>query len=200
MWLSLKVCREQLTFKEHSSSLRVPGSEKSSLGGVRNPSFSSPLNTASERQLTFTQCARYFMVTVCVGAVAAVTNYHKRRGFKQQSRGQKPKGARWLNPRCARGRASSRLQARSATLPFPVPGGARSSFHSLRARPLPVFRTLVMARGHPHNQDLSLTTPPKALLSRQVASSWGLGIRRATSLGRCPASPPDAHRMICSSR
>ena len=79
-------------------------------------------------------------------------------------------------------------------------------FQSLRARPPPVFRTLVMARGHPDNRDNvpisgSVTNHTlKALLSCRAASSWGLGIRRGTSLGRCPASPPDAHRMICSSR
>ena len=55
-------------------------------------------------------------------------------------------------------------------------------------------------RTMPPPQDLSLTTPTKALLSCRLASSWGLGIRRGTSLGRCPASLPDAHRMICSSR
>lgn len=47
------------------------------------------------------------------------------------------------------------------------------------------------------SQDLSPITPAKALLS---ASSWGLGIRRGTSLGRCPAPSPDARRMSCSSR
>ena len=63
-----------------------------------------------------------------------------------------------------------------------------------------------MARGHPDNRDNvpisgSVTNhTPKALLSCRAASSWGLGIRRGTSLGRCPASPPDARRMICSSR
>lgn len=121
----------------------------------------------------------------------------QRRGFNNSSRGQSPKGVPlvktevWAGPGPPRGSKHSRRPC---------------LFQSLRARPPPVFRTLVMARGHPDNRDNvpisgSVTNhTPKALLSRRAASSWGLGIRRGTSLGRCPASPPDARRMICSSR